>query len=176
MRVLYIRIMSLKDLEYQKPNDMAVLKALKRTFKDAVYLGERRFTSYPRTVELLKKCYSSRKQHNNEPININYTYWPGDIGYGFNTPVLYLLWFLRVLNIVEGRDNLETVYNNILGKLQQIEHRKRDRLLTKKEKNLLHSNIDLLSDLYIPSKCTLTKKHIDSFIENIENNVEGIPF
>lgn len=161
-------------MEFSEKNDLKVLKALKRTIKDFLYVTPDRANSVLlkyNNKTLVSKCYRSRDTHKTETINLNYTYWFHDIGASSVDVVFHLIWVMRVISII-GDDNLDSLIIN--GFREKI------RSLTASSKikniNYLMENQDLLYSMTKIKSLSFPEKKYKMFMKTLEKDKVGIPF
>ena len=178
MRALNIKNMKLKDYKYfAQPHDEFILKALKRLFKDMIFIGNHKMQPLMMlsNKNLIKKCYESRAGHRNEGIFTNYIYWPGDAGlFGYSTYTTNLLWSSRVISII-GRKNITNIIKSFfIGAVNGVMSNINDS--NKKEMILLTSNLDVIEEAFKNVYCKGYEKHARVFSNVLKYDTSGLPF
>jgi hypothetical protein len=174
--------MKLSDLEYEIEDDYKVIKALKRTFKDACYVNETQAKYYKErkrnNLRLLNDCYASRKSHRAEGVFTNYFYWPSDIGLPFLITETRFIWVVRLCNIINKKDLPKMMHSSIRELVHKIvltsfNNAQKKRCLTL----LLDNKKEILTAF---KKVGINKQACDAFFNILDynNNFDGdsLPF
>ena len=169
--------MKLEETKFTHPHDKDIFKALKRTIKDKIFIGEN-LAKRMNNSKLISSCYSSRNTHRAEGVYTNYMYWPGDIGITFNSLILGLIWVARVINII-GKENVTPQIKSDIGtRLGQINNYPiYNPILSKKEIVLISDNSEIINNaVSIVSPDGVTRNYTETLINIITSDKKNIPY
>lgn len=170
--------MKLEKLKYRKPHDLAVFKALKRTIKDRVFIGELDIEDiHKKTNEsLLSSCYASRDGHPNEGVFLNYSYWQSDIGLPTNGGLSELLWLCRVFDII-GENNVPVVLiDRLRDNFRSLVFQTQFSQFSDKRISLFDANFDIIKKICKLKRIGLTDNHMNVLDEIVHLDTKGLPF
>lgn len=170
--------MKLEKLKYRQPHDLAVLKALKRTIKDRVFIGELDIEDIHRNTNenLLSSCYASRDGHPGEGVFLNYGYWQSDIGFQTHGGLSELLWLCRVIDIIgEGnipkglKDRFKDTFKSLVFQTQLNQ-------FSDKHISLFDANFSIIKKICKLREIGLTDNHINVLDEIVHLGTKELPF